>query len=378
MTVQRVLVVMVDALGRHEVERFSEQLGFLPHRRSVEGVLGYTSGALPTLLTGASPAAHGRMCLFSRLPEGQESILAPLGWLGLLPRVLHERGRLRRLVGMTLARAAGLTGYVALHRVPPDAFRWLDLPERDDMFTAPDVGGVPTFLADARAAGLSVHACRWQTQEPRRWEDSLLALRARPPDLAFLYAGELDRVLHADGSASRRAHETMARIGGNVQAAREAMSQGGAELSTLVVGDHGMADVHRLVDPRPALSALPVRLRVFVDSTMLRVWGPAADLDLVRRACEAQAFPGTWLDRRELESRQVPVRESLYGDAVFLLPEGAIFAPSFVGGRLAGMHGYDLSSSSARAALLSDQDLPVACRSLTDVAAIVRDRLGLR
>jgi len=375
--VQRVLVVMVDALGQREVERFAEHLAFLPHRRSLEGVLGYTSGAMPTILTGAQPARHGRMCLFSRLPEGGESILRPLGWLGLLPRVLHERSRLRHLVGKLLARSAGLTGYVALHRVPPEAFEWLDLPERDDMFTAPDVGGAPTFLADARAAGLAVHACRWQAPEPQRWEDSLAILRATPPDLAFLYAGELDGVLHAEGSASQRAHDTLRRIASGIERARDAMSQGGATLTTLVVGDHGMADVHRFVDPRPALAGLPGGVRVFVDATMLRAWGTQAELELVRRACATAGFPGAWLTRAELVARSVPVEGSPYGDAMLLLPEGAIFAPSFVGGRLAGMHGYDLSSSSASAALASDREVPAACRSLADVAAIVRERLAL-
>src|SRR6185436_9386184 len=108
--------------------------------------LGYSSGALPTLLTGAPPAAHGRMCLFSKRRAEEASILAPLSWLGLLPRVVHERGRLRRALARALAQARGLTGYVALHRVPPEAFRWLDLPEREDLFHAEQIGRARTFL----------------------------------------------------------------------------------------------------------------------------------------------------------------------------------------------------------------------------------------
>jgi hypothetical protein len=62
---------------------------------------------------------------------------------------------------------------------------------------------------------------------------------------------------------------------------------------------------------------------------------------------------------------------------MFLLDEGAIFAPSWVGGRIAGMHGYDVGTVSARAALASDRPIPDAVQSITGVARIVRERLGL-
>src|SRR4051812_18562573 len=103
----------------------ADSLPMAPHHRPLSGILGYSCGALPTLLTGSPPERHGRMCLFARKPEGGESLLAPLSWLGLLPRVLHERAWLRRKVGEVFARRAGLTGYVALHRIPPSAMRWL-------------------------------------------------------------------------------------------------------------------------------------------------------------------------------------------------------------------------------------------------------------
>src|SRR4051812_46783423 len=92
---RRVLVVFVDALGPDQLES-AGGLGGLPHRGRLRGILGYSCGALPTLLTGAPPERHGRMCLFSHVERGEEGVLAPLKWLGLLPRLVHERGRLRR------------------------------------------------------------------------------------------------------------------------------------------------------------------------------------------------------------------------------------------------------------------------------------------
>jgi hypothetical protein len=370
----RVLVTFVDALGPSQLE-LAGGLGGLPYRGRLSGILGYSSGALPTLLTGAPPACHGRMCLFSHASR-EGGVLAPLVHLGLLPRLLHERGRLRRLVARVFRRYAGLTGYVALHRVPPAAFRWLDLPEREDLFQAEHIGGAQTFLAEARRAGLKVFAAPWQMPEERRWEHTEAVLRTERPDLAFAYATELDGALHRAGNDSAEARGAACRIAARIERAAEAMRSGGGDVTTIVVGDHGMADIHRIIDPRPLLVHLG-DTRFFVDSTMLRFWGDDATLAKARALVEDAGFPGRWLDTAALDSRQAPTRGAPYGDALFLLEEGALFAPSFVGGAVRGMHGYDVDSSSAFAAIASDRPIPDSSSALTGLAPWVRSLLGL-
>lgn len=373
---RRILVVFVDALGPTQLDRADDALAFLPHRRALRGILGYSSGALPTILTGAPPNVHGRMCLFSIRRDGEPSILAPLSWLRLLPRALHERGPLRRYVAKGLAWARGLTGYVALHRVPPSDFQWLDLPERDDMFKAETVGSARTFLADARRAGLSVFAADWRVPEAERIRRSIAEIERSRPDLSFLYATELDAALHEKGNHEGVTHDVLRRIAASIQRAREALAQGGARVTTLLVGDHGMADVNTFIDPRPILADLG-RARAFVDSTMLRLWGDDASLSHARSTLERSTIPGQWLDEDALRSRLAPTKDAPYGRAIWLLPEGAIFSPSFVGGRARGMHGYDIADPSAFAALASDDPAALECSSLTDIGALVRAGLGL-
>ena len=376
----RVLITFIDAFGPRQLEALGESLDFLPHRRVLAGTMGYSSGALPTILTGASPTVHGRMCLFSAPASQRSGVLSPLRWLGLLPRLVHERNRVRSLAARVLARASGLTGYVALHRVPPAAFDWLDIPERDDMFQAEHIGGAPTFLAQARQAGIDVYAAPWQLSEERRWEHAQHALRTRQPRLSFLYTGALDGALHRDGNRRRTIAEVGGRIATEIERARRALGRGlersTDDVLTLVVGDHGMADVNRVIDPGPALDRL-VGQRLFVDSTMMRFWGRPHQLDAARLAVERLGAPGIWLDRSALVAREVPVEDAPYGDAIFLLQEGALFAPSFLGGRVRGMHGYDTSCRSANAALASDHSIPPWVRSTASVAPVIRQALGL-
>lgn len=372
---KKVLVVFIDAFGPEQLSRFGERLSFLPHHKRLDGILGYSSGALPTILTGAPPAQHGRMCLFAESKNQKTSILRPLKWLGLLPRLVHERSRVRRVAEKLLTKAAKLEGYVALHRVPPELFDWLDMPEREDMFQSPDIGGAPTFLSDARRAGLSVYAAPWQLPEAKRWEHAHQAMRSESPDLTFLYATEMDAIMHREGPNGPDAEAAFDRISSNIARARELLAEDGSPLLTMVIGDHGMARVHTFVDPRKVLSLVP-HVRLFVDSTMIRAWGSDSDLSQLRREIERAGWQGSWLAGDVLVDRRVP-KNDLFGRAMFVLPEGAIFAPSFLGGRVNGMHGYDVNTTCSKAALASDAPIGQQVTGIDSVAGVVRQNLDL-
>ncbi len=375
MAKHRVLVVFIDAFGPDQLDRLAEFFTFLPHRKSLHGILGYSSGALPTILTGSTPQEHGRMCLFAARKTGETSVLRPLKWLGLLPKIVHERSQVRRVAEKIIAKVAGLEGYVALHKVPPELFEWLDMPERDDMFQAPDIGGVPTFLADAREAGLEVYSAPWQLPEEQRWRHSFDALKAQSPDLAFLYATALDGIMHREGPTGPESVDAAESIASNIERARDIMSANGANLTTLVIGDHGMAAVDRSIDPRQMLARVG-DMRLFVDSTMIRAWGTDAELSRLRLEIEKENWPGNWLQGSTLANKQVP-KNDVFGRALYLLDEGCIFAPSFLGGRVAGMHGYDTTCSCSLAALASDSPIDDDVKGINDIASIVRKQLDL-
>lgn len=367
------LVVFVDALGEREAPLLAERVpGLAVH--AVDGILGYSSGALPTILTGRSPQDHGRMCLFSRWQGPGTSPLAPLALLGLIPAPLRHRPRVQSLVARLWLASRGHDGYFTPARVPPALYRVLDAPEDRDLFRAPAIGGHVTFLEEARRAGLRVSVSDFRAPEASR---AGAIERAPGADLAFLYLAGLDATLHATGAVGSEALAWADFAGRAIARSRAALGRGGREVTTIVVGDHGMAEVTRVIDPRPAarqIEALAGRPTVFIDATMLRVWGPPGALLGARRILgDLGTAP---LDAAALAARRAPADGS-YGDLVGLLPEGSIFAPSFLGGAVRGMHGYDRSSRSARAGLLGDAAGIAGARCLEDVAALVRASLGL-
>ena len=60
--------VFVDALGWKQVERYDFLRDLLPNRRKIEMQFGYSCTAIPTILTGESPAVHGHLAFYDYAP----------------------------------------------------------------------------------------------------------------------------------------------------------------------------------------------------------------------------------------------------------------------------------------------------------------------
>ena len=70
------IFVLIDALGWPVVSKLDFLADLLPHRQPLRTILGYSSGAIPTILTGRFPVEHGHWNLFYYDPAG-----SPFRWL---------------------------------------------------------------------------------------------------------------------------------------------------------------------------------------------------------------------------------------------------------------------------------------------------------
>jgi len=254
--------------------------------------------------------------------------------------------------------------------VPPELFSTLQLPEKDDIFQTNNLGGYPTFLSQARDAGLRVAVSDWRKPEAERIRDLQTLPQA---DLSFLYLSGLDAVLHRTGDITDSAKQWAAAAVRWIHQAQHTLTAHNRQVSTVVVGDHGMAPVGRTVNPTKLVKRirqLDPKAFLFVDSTLLRVTSSSQAV----RQIVATYSEGTFVEQTDLEKLGVNV--DVYGNSMIVLPEGTIFSPSFVGGNVRGMHGYLPTGASAQAALLSSMALPDTHR-LEDVARVVPKLLEL-
>ena len=376
---RRLAVLLVDALGYELAARTPGFADVLPHRRPLETVLGFSSGALPTLFTGKPPAAHGRWLMYRRAQPGVRTPFAGFHGLGALPSRLRRSWKLSRLLTRIVERR-GVRGYFSLYDVPRELLEEFDLAERDDVFSP---GGLPggSFWDEVERSGIRWRAWSWRTPEPEALAAAERALAEGPEDFVFCYTADLDAVLHREGSGGAGVRERLARYDVWLRAAAAAAAARGEELRLVLLSDHGMVDVQRSVDVMGVLAGLSSRwprdYLPFLDSTFARFWWRSDDARREVRIALGGLGAGHWLGEDELERAGVRFPAHEYGDDVFLLDAGVLMVPSFMGSApLAGMHGYDPAHPDMAALLACDREVPAGVRGLTDVRAFLEGQLA--
>jgi hypothetical protein len=366
---RRMVVLLVDALGWELAGRAAPFAESLAHRRKLETILGFSSGALPTLFTGALPAEHGRWLMYRRAAGATP--FAGFGWTSWLPARARRSWKLSRLL-TRVVEGRGVKGYFNLYEVPRELLDQFDLAERDDIF-AP--GGLPCpSLWDSLAErGIRWRGWNWRTPEAGNLAALEQALAAGEDEFLFCYTADLDALLHREGSQGAGVRERLSRYDAWLARLERQARERGEQLWLYLVSDHGMVDVHAQVDVMKSLAGLPVRwpddYLAFFDATFARFWWkrPQARASVRERLA---GTPGRWLDDAALARAGALFPRRDYGEDIFLLDPGVLMVPSFMGTRpLAAMHGYDAAHPDMAALLWSNRPVPDDVRHLCDVRA---------
>jgi Type I phosphodiesterase / nucleotide pyrophosphatase len=380
MTAPLSIYVLVDALG-WEVLRYRPFLDdVLAERRWLVTVLGYSSGAIPTLLSGMSPGQHGHWNLIYRDPAR-----SPFGWtrpLARLPRPLVENRVSRRVLKTVARRLSGYSGYFSLYDYPVAHLAQFDLTEKRDIYQPGGID-VPSIFDDLVAAGIPYECYTYHTHT----DAEILALAqeraaATPARVLFLYLSGLDHHLHFHVHQPDAVSAMVAWYEAGLRRIWEAANRARSDVRLFVFSDHGMTPIRWTHDLRRDVQALGLRvLRDYLpayDSTMARFWvfDPRAREALTGLL---QDHPcGTLMDERELQRLGVWFEDRRYYDLMFLMKPGVLLSPSDMGTvRFAGMHGYHPSEPTADAVLLSSAPVDKAVDHITGVRGALLEDLGL-
>jgi Type I phosphodiesterase / nucleotide pyrophosphatase len=374
------IFVLVDALG-WEVLRdrpFLDDL--LAERRWLTTILGYSSGAIPTLLSGMLPSQHGHWNLIYRDPER-----SPFRWtraLAGLPRPLVENRVSRRALKLVARRASGYRGYFSLYDYPVAHLAEFDLTEKRDIYQP---GGIdqPSIFDDMVEAGVPYECYNYHAHT----DAQILALapeRAARTDarVLFLYLSGLDHHLHFHVHEPDSVTATLAWYEAGLRRVWEAATRAREDVRLFIFSDHGMTPIRWTYDLRRDVQALGLRVQAdylpAYDSTMARfwVWNDRARQALTTLLTDHPC--GTLLTPAELQRLGVWFEDGRYYHLLFLLKPGMLLSPSDMGTvRFAGMHGYHPSEPTADAVLLSTAPVDKAVDHITGVRDVMLDDLGL-
>ena len=369
--------VFLDALGWDLVGAGDWMKDLLPHRRAVEMQFGYSCTAIPTILSGATPAEHGHLSLFRFDPKGSPFKGIARLMQCLRPASFWTRGRVRNQLSKFVKRRLGFTGYFQLYQMSVDRLGFMDYGEKRNLFVP---GGMAPLanLADACArSGVPYHITDWRQGEAAAFPAAEAALRAGARFL-FVYAADLDAIRHDEAlnPNSPRVAAKLADYRRRLESLAATLAATGRTGRLTVFSDHGMTPLVRTIDLKSAVERTGLVFGVdygcCYDSTLFRVTylKPAARAR-IEQALAPFACDGHWLTEDEERRYGIYRADRFFGDAIFLVNPGVQIVPSDMTLRpLNGMHGYEPTEAHSLAAILSTDALPanVMC---------VRDYFGL-
>jgi predicted AlkP superfamily pyrophosphatase or phosphodiesterase len=352
--------VLIDALGWEIIKDRPFLNDELPFRKPLDTVLGYSSGAIPTILTGLHPAQTGHWNLYYYDPVG--SPFRWLRWLSFLPEWVLDNRIGRRAVKELGRRVLGM-GPLFECAVSPALLPYFNFVEKRNIYAE---GGIPNSvsifdLMKARGIPYRVYSYH-QMSDSRIVEQAQADIQLGGSQFFFIYLSEMDHFLHGRCGEHEAVAERLAWYDQQLREVFKVAARRDPQMKFTVISDHGMTRVHSQYDLVNKIEALgfsmPQQYLAVYDSTMARYWFFDDDArkaiveELRRTSC------GRILEDSELEHLGILFPDRRYGEVVFLLDPGWLLATSDFNGNgwhPVGMHGYHPSDSHSDAIFLSNQ-----------------------
>ena len=355
------IFLFIDALGWKIVNdhHFLEEL--LPYRKSAMMQFGYSSSAIPTILSGKTPAEHGHLGLFRFAPEESPfKKLSRFSWI-FKPATFWNRGRVRHHLSKLLKKVYNFTGYFQLYQMPLWKLGFMDYCEKQDLFVAGGMENIPNLYDTLSAKGVKFHISDWHLTDEANYLAAKKAIE-NGKEFLFIYTASLDGLLHNKINDASAIAGKLAEINKEIASLYSKAQEYAETVHLTVISDHGMTPLAGTVDVMAEIAKTNL---VFgkdygacYDSTMARFYYLKPESKAVIEACMAQ-FPGHFVSIEEEKMYGIYRADRHFGDAIFLLDAGIQLVPSDMGRQpLNGMHGFTPENIHSPAAILSNTPLP--------------------
>lgn len=366
------IFVLIDALGWTYLENREFLRDLLPFRVPLRTVLGFSSGAIPTILTGVPPSENGHWNLFYYDPTG-----SPFRWLKyfrFVPNVILDHRISRKILKELGRRVLGL-GPAFEPCVNPHLLRWFNWIEKKNIYAPGGITGAPSIFDRLAETGIPLKIYSYHhLRDEKIFELAKQDIRKGDTDFFFVYLCEMDEFLHHHCEHTEQLEEKLGWYEGQLRDLYAVARDIDPKFETAVFSDHGMTPVREEYDLVKQVDQLGYRMPedylAVYDSTMARFWffnqsaHGAIEDKLNSMSC------GSILSDSEQKQLGIFFPDRRFGELIFLLQPGCIIAHSdFNGARWmpTGMHGYHPDDRFSDAVFLSNKKPQSPMSTIADI-----------
>ena len=369
------IFILIDALGWSYIKDrpFLDEIA--KEKRAVKSELGFSSGVIPTILTGRHPVEHRHWSLFLRDEKN-----SPFKWarfLRFLPKKILNSRVGREIVEQISKRTFGYTGYFETYLIPVEFLPFFDISEHKSIYQPNGIRQGDSIFDYLSKNDVFYQSLFYPIKDEEIFNKCQESLSKKEYDFHFLYCAELDAFLHKACKDADAVNKEIDFYEKKIMDVYHEAKKNYSDVNIFVFADHGMAPVYEQYDLIPEVNALgfsmPKDFIAFYDSTMARFWFFSAEAEkAVRELLETKDF-GHIMSEQEMRNEGVFFEDAMYGELVFLVNTGSVIVPSFMGNQAPeGMHGYSVHDDIMDAGFVSNVVSGVELNTVKDFYNLMR------
>lgn len=373
------MFVLIDALGWKLLESHEFLNDVLTYRTPLRTVLGFSSGAIPAILTGLLPSQTGHWNLFYYDPER-----SPFRWLRyfrFLPNGALDNRLGRKLLKELGRRMLGL-GPLFECCVSPRLLPYFNWVEKRNIYATGAISGAASIFDQLQQRGIGYRSYSYHHwTDPEILERVKRDMKSGQEGFFFIYLSEIDHFLHDSWNNDGMIQEKLNWYARQLREIYEQARNIDPGATFAIFSDHGMTPVRSHFDLVAQIDALGLKMPedylAVYDSTMARFW---FFNEQARRRVEdrLQQVPcGRIIPNDELQGMGIFFPDQRYGEVIFLMNPGWLMAHSDFHGQWmpVGMHGYHPDDPYSDAVFLANRQPPFPVRTIRDVYSCLREAM---
>jgi hypothetical protein len=375
------IFMFIDAMGWEIIKDRNFLTDLLPYRRPVKMQFGYSSTAIPTILSGAPPTAHKHLSFYYYSPALSPFKIFHRLMLHKLPKSIMSRWRVRHILSKLVARFNGYTGYFEMYAMPFEKIHYFDYIEKKDIFVPGGLAPVPNLADRLVEKKIPYHISNWRLSEEENVAALISDIEKGDISFAFLYTAAMDGLLHMDTKSGKRVGPKLDWYAAKIRKIAELAGKHYGEFSISVFSDHGMTTKTGVVDVIKHVESLGLKFgKDYVatyDSTLGRFWF-LNDTARSKITGIAGKIPhSTIVSQEEKRKYGIDFADNMYGEMILLMEPGYQIEPCDMGLKaLPGMHGYSPEHEDSNAAFLSTEEPNPQPEWVGDYFKIMMNRIG--
>jgi predicted AlkP superfamily pyrophosphatase or phosphodiesterase len=372
------MYVFIDALGWEIYKEYGFMKQLAPNSRRLRTTFGFSSAADPSILTGRYPDEHTHWSSF--IYDPQNSPFKGMKILAKLPPKIFDRWRVRHNLSKLIKKVHSYTGYFELYSVPFAYLPYFDYLEKKDYFVPKGILATDTIFDWCVERNIPYYCSNWRHSEAQILLENKKQISEAKINFCYVYLPKLDGVMHNYGPFSEQSKDKLVDLEHKISDLYHFARRVYDEVSLYIISDHGMAPVTGSYDLKRDIEALGFEYGkdyiAFYDSTMARFWwlGDTAKDSICKHLATLNC--GYLVPEEELKKLRVHFPHRKFGDDYFLMNEGLLINPSFMGlNVIPGMHGYHPDAPYSYSIMLSNKEIAEDINSITDIRKTMENEL---